>query len=740
MKNQKSNVKKKNILFMNLNNKKFLMGVIGIIAVIALVFVGYKVFNPKEDMAVKGTKISTADLAKFPAKLTNVRQGTIYPGVNVSPHFPYKYATASDGKTYATFCSAFTKTIPAGRTCTLMSGSTQWGAVASKGVGAIISHDYVKGASSSNLDAYYVGELAINRYLCLLNHSDNASVCNTYNPSGAVQSFNYNGLSQSYKNRIDELVKVANNASKVTDKLTVSLSPNKLTFTKSGNYYVSNNIKVEGSDIKTWSVTSTIGTVTKDNSKKTFSIKIPVSSVKAGSSIKATATVVANKNYKIAAKYDCGDTYQILTPLLTVDKTISSSLKVSTNITNPQISVGKVDATTNKYVAGAKLLLTGPNNYKKEITTTSNLTVISSGLEFGEYTLKEVSAPKGYISSSEVKKVKLSASSLSATLTIKNYPTGITVSKRATDVNGEIQGATLRIVDDKGNVKYGPWTTTTSKKVISGLDAGTYYLEEVSAPSGYKKSNAKIKFTINSDGTVSTDSGKVDEIVFTNDPIKATFSKTDVANSKELPGAKLQILNSSGKVLYEWISTNTPRVISKLPAGKYFLIETQEPKGYVKKSEKLGFEIDEYGNITVGGKKISKVVMTNEKTKVKISKQDVTNGKEIPGAELEVKDASGKVIDKWKSTKKPHMIEGLSTGKYYLTERVAPKGYVVSEEKIEFIIKNDGTVDTVVMLNTPKVNVPNTASTASIVASIIGVVAVLFGGWMIYINVKSKKA
>ena len=86
------------------------------------------------------------------------------------------------------------------------------------------------------------------------------------------------------------------------------------------------------------------------------------------------------------------------------------------------------------------------------------------------------------------------------------------------------------------------------------------------------------------------------------------------------------------------------------------------------------------------------------------------------------------------------MIEGLSTGKYYLTEKVAPKGYVVSEEKIEFIIKNDGTVDTVVMLNTPIVDVPNTASTASIIASIIGIIAVVFGGWMIYTNVKTRKA
>ena len=86
------------------------------------------------------------------------------------------------------------------------------------------------------------------------------------------------------------------------------------------------------------------------------------------------------------------------------------------------------------------------------------------------------------------------------------------------------------------------------------------------------------------------------------------------------------------------------------------------------------------------------------------------------------------------------MIEGLAVGKYYLTEKIAPKGYVVSEEKIEFEIKNDGTVDTVVMLNTPIVDVPNTASAASIVVTIIGVISVAFGGWMIFKNVKVKKA
>ena len=89
-------------------------------------------------------------------------------------------------------------------------------------------------------------------------------------------------------------------------------------------------------------------------------------------------------------------------------------------------------------------------------------------------------------------------------------------------------------------------------------------------------------------------------------------------------------------------------------------------------------------------------------TSVKISKQDITTKKELPGAKLAVKDANGNVVDEWVSTTTPHYLpEDLPAGKYTLIERIAPEGYGLSEEIVEFEITNDGIEKTVVMTNSP---------------------------------------
>ena len=67
-------------------------------------------------------------------------------------------------------------------------------------------------------------------------------------------------------------------------------------------------------------------------------------------------------------------------------------------------------------------------------------------------------------------------------------------------------------------------------------------------------------------------------------------------------------------------------------------------------------------------------------TSVDISKQDITNGKELPGAKLEIRDADGNLVEGWTSTKTPHTVRGLELEKAYtLTETRAPDGYAEAE-------------------------------------------------------------
>ena len=92
------------------------------------------------------------------------------------------------------------------------------------------------------------------------------------------------------------------------------------------------------------------------------------------------------------------------------------------------------------------------------------------------------------------------------------------------------------------------------------------------------------------------------------------------------------------------------------------------------------------------------IVMEDERTKVYISKADIANDKEVPGAHIVVKDVTGEVVEEWDSTGEDHYFERLPIGKYTLEETQAPNadGYVKTST-IEFEVEDNGHINTVYM-------------------------------------------
>ena len=271
---------------------------------------------------------------------------------------------------------------------------------------------------------------------------------------------------------------------------------------------------------------------------------------------------------------------------------------------------------------------------------------------------------------------------------MNNYPeTGAEISKQDVTTGKELPGATLVIKDAKGK-EIKSWVSTTEPTYFE-LDPGKYTLTETIAPKGYKLSTETIEFEVKPDGTTTN-------VVMYNEPNKtgAKISKQDITNKQELPGATLVIKDSTGKEIKKWVSTNSPKYF-ELEPGKYTLTETIAPKGYKLSTETIEFEVKDDGTTT-------NVVMYNEpvKTGARISKQDITNKEELPGATLVVKDANGNEIESWVSTNTPKYIE-LEPGNYTLTETIAPAGYKLSSETIEFEVKSDGSITSVVMYNEP---------------------------------------
>ena len=185
---------------------------------------------------------------------------------------------------------------------------------------------------------------------------------------------------------------------------------------------------------------------------------------------------------------------------------------------------------------------------------------------------------------------------------------------------------------------------------------------------------------------------------------KVKISKQDITTKQELPGATLVIKDANGKEVASWVSTNTPKYIKGLEAGNYTLCETAAPEGYELYTECIKFTVKADGTV-------STVIMYNapksKETKVQISKKDITSKEEIAGAKLRITDLNGKEIISWVSTTTPKLIKNLKPGKYYLEETQAPDGYILSTEKKEFEVKEDGTVTSIVFYNEKQETKPN---------------------------------
>ena len=356
-----------------------------------------------------------------------------------------------------------------------------------------------------------------------------------------------------------------------------------------------------------------------------------------------------------------------------------------------KVKVSKTDIADGAELEGATIqILDKDGNVVDEWTSGPEAHEVE-GLKTGvEYTLKETVAPDGYTIASETtftidetgKVTSTGTVTEDGVMLVEDAKTKVKVSKTDIADGAELEGATIQVLDKDGNV-VDEWTSGTDVHEIEGLKTGEEYtLKETVAPDGYTIAS-ETTFTIDETGKV-TSTGTVTEdgVMLVEDAkTKVKVSKTDIADGAEIEGATIQILDKDGNVVEEWTSGTEAHEIEGLKTGEeYTLKETVAPDGYTIASETT-FTIDETGKVTSTGTITEDDVMLVEdaKTKVKVSKTDIANGKELEGATIQILDADGNVVEEWISGTEAKEIEGLKTGvTYTLKETVAPDGYAVA--------------------------------------------------------------
>ena len=361
-----------------------------------------------------------------------------------------------------------------------------------------------------------------------------------------------------------------------------------------------------------------------------------------------------------------------------------------------EVQLVKVDAVTGNTipVAGIGFQIKYPDGtpfeYGGEDTwyTDANGTLtLPEALEYGiGYMAIELNAPDGYVMPTAPFLFDVTEDNATyaggtplVVVEVENEPTKIEVYKE--DVNGNpIPGAKLQVLDDTGALVE-EWVSGTTSHIVYALHIGKdYTFREVEAPEGYVRTTITATLTI-PDSPLPQSVGIINKQVF--------VEKVDTDNHA-LSGAKLQVIDSQGNVVDEWISGSSAHAVSGLVAlnGQYTLREVEAPEGCARAKD-IAFVV-EHNNEN------QTITMVNKQ--VVVEKTDASSAA-LSGAKLQVFDSTGTKIDEWTSGSDAHAVKGLIVGQTYtIHEESAPAGYALAKDST-FTVVDDGEKQSVTVVN-----------------------------------------
>ena len=420
------------------------------------------------------------------------------------------------------------------------------------------------------------------------------------------------------------------------------------------------------------------------------------------------------------------------------------------------IQVEKQDAENGTTVAGAvfgiynkedikadgKVIVKADTLLQKMTSDNDGLAACTLDLPLGQYYVKELKAPAGFVSSDEILNLDASyqgqdVKTVKLKTVKKNQPTTVEITKSDVTTGVELDGAKLTVLDKEGNV-VDQWTSVKDQPhVIKRLTVGEEYtLREEMAPYGYLKAT-DVKFTLEDTADIQkvemkdevptglliiNKNGEFLDKVTLLDNVKGTVehlfeyvtgSLTDVTfdvfaaeDIKAADGVSEDYFKADEKVGTITTDSNGIAQMGDLPAGKYYVKEVKTAHGYVLDKEPRYVDLSYRDQDTPVITYDEKWQNARQKVKVTVVKKEKDTDRVLAGGVFglytseDIKNAKGEVL-----LEKDSLIEQRVTdekgqitftadlpvdGKYYVKEIFAPDGFVTTEEVQEFTFEYAG--------------------------------------------------
>ena len=370
------------------------------------------------------------------------------------------------------------------------------------------------------------------------------------------------------------------------------------------------------------------------------------------------------------------------------------------------------------------------------ITTNADGKAISKSLPLGEYSVREVKAPEGFVLSDKVENVSLTYKDQNtaivydnASFTNERQKVSISVYKKDYDNEIGLLGAEFTLLAEKNIKNYKGEVVVEAEQVIevatsdidgkvtfkSDLPLTNFMIKETKAPTGYSSNNEVIIAYAKYKGQ---DTKVVNlEYEFKNKITKVEISKQDITDSSEIEGAYLTVFekDNNAVIVDSWVSSKEPHMIKGLEVGRtYILKETISPYGFAV-AQDIEFTIKNTGEIQsvvmkdelVYGKlqfnkygEIFNQVVTGQ-TEYGKTESPVWNESNIAGAEITIYANEDIVIGNNTYYKKDEVVQALESkwkenvlsdklpvGSYYYKETQVPYGYIADTNKHYFTIED----------------------------------------------------